>query len=394
MKHTKRLKVATILGTRPEIIRLSCVMALLDRHVDHVIIHTGQNYDYELNEIFFRELGVRKPDYFLNVDTSSLGRVLGNVLISAEDVLLKEQPDAVLILGDTNSSIAGIIAKRLRIPIYHMEAGNRCFDLNVPEEINRRIIDHISDFNLAYTEHARRNLLAEGLPARRIYVTGSPMREVLMTHLEAIRRSTALRDMHLEGERYILASVHREENVDYPCNLKRVLDSLEAVAAEFDFPVIVSTHPRTRKRLESLADRPIAASVQFSKPFGFIDYIHLQMNAFCVISDSGTISEESAILGFPAVTIRTATERPESLDAGTIVLTGLEPSVVVEAVRLQASDRERLRSTPIPAEYMIDNVSDKVVRLIIGTAGLSNQWAGILAPNRSTSDANPRRAEV
>jgi UDP-N-acetylglucosamine 2-epimerase (non-hydrolysing) len=263
-----------------------------------------------------------------------------------------------------------------------MEAGNRCFDLNVPEEINRRIIDHISDFNLAYTEHARRNLLTEGLPARRIFVTGSPMREVLMTHLEAIQKSNALREMSVEREQYVLASVHREENVDNPDNLERILNSLEAVAAEFGLLVIVPTHPRTKNRLELLSHRANCRGIRFCRPFGFIDYVHLQMNAFCVISDSGTISEESAILGFPAVTIRNAMERPEALDAGTMILTGLEPRVVVEAVRLQTGDRERLRSTPIPAEYQVENVSHRVVRLILGTARLSNQWAGIVVPER------------
>ena len=371
------MKVVTILGTRPEIIRLSCVMALLDKHVDHKIVHTGQNYDYELSEVFFKDLNVRKPDYFMKVDTSSLGRVYGGVLIGAEEILTKERPDAVLILGDTNSSIAGIMAKRLKIPIYHMEAGNRCFDFNVPEEINRRIIDHISDFNLVYTEHARRHLLSEGLPHRRIYVTGSPMKEVLMTHIESIKASNALQKLNLKKGEYFLASIHREENVDNSQSLSTLITALETVSEQYKLPVIVSTHPRTRRRLQSLSDRDISQRIQFLKPFGFIDYVHLQMNACCVISDSGTISEESAILSFPALTVRNAMERPEALDAGTIVMTGLEPEVIVSAIKMQISQENRAKKVRIPCEYEIDNVSFRVVKLILGTSKLSHLWDNI-----------------
>jgi len=373
----KKLKVMTILGTRPEIIRLACTMALLDKHVDHKIVHTGQNYDYELSEVFFKELGVRKPDYFLNVNTSSLGQVYGNILIGIEPVLKSENPDAVLILGDTNSSIAGIIAKRMKIPIYHMEAGNRCFDFNVPEEINRRIIDHISDFNLVYTEHARRHLISEGIPHRRIYLTGSPMKEVLMTHLEKIKASNALRELGVEKDHYFLVSAHREENVDNRESLLKILASLERIHKEFDLPVIVSTHPRTRKRLETLGKTGMSDGIRFLKPFGFLDYNWLQMNACCVVSDSGTICEESAILNFPAITIRNAIERPEAMDAGTIIMTGLEPEVIVSAIRMQISEDNKKMPRLIPADYEIENTSYRVVKLIMGTYKLSHIWDNI-----------------
>lgn len=371
------LKVMTILGTRPEIIRLSRVMALLDRHVQHIIVHTGQNYDYELNEVFFNDLEIRKPDYFLQVDTSSLGAVLGDTLIKIEQVLREERPDAVLILGDTNSSVAGIMAKRLKIPIFHMEAGNRCFDFNVPEEINRRIIDHIADFNLVYTEHARRHLLSEGLPHRRIYLTGSPMYEVLTCYRDRIDGAGILDELSLQDQGYFVVSVHREENVDNPANLEKILTVLNRLAERYDVPVIVSTHPRTRKRLEGLQSMEMDPRIRFLKPFGFFDYVHLEMHALCTISDSGTISEESAVLSFPAVTIREAIERPEALDAGSIILTGLDVDTVLGAVGLvMAEDRERLEKE-IPAEYRIRDTSWRVLKLILGTAKMSNIWAGI-----------------
>jgi UDP-N-acetylglucosamine 2-epimerase len=372
------MKVVTILGTRPEIIRLSAVMARLDEHVDHKIVHTGQNYDYELNEVFFEDLKVRKPDYFMNVDTSSLGRVYGGIMIAAEEILKKEQPDAVLILGDTNSSIAGIIARRLKIPIYHMEAGNRCFDLNVPEETNRRVIDHISDFNLCYTEHARRHLISEGLPHRRIYVTGSPMREVLMNHLDRIKQSDAVQRLNLERKKFFLASIHREENVDRRGSLTQLLNAMEALIGEFGYPVVVSTHPRTRNRLEKLGKKDISGKIRFMKPFGFLDYVNLQMNAACVISDSGTICEEASILNFPAITCRNAIERPEAMDTGSIVVTGLDANTIVNAVRLQMSHDIRSKPIAVPADYRIDDTSERVVKLILGTAGLSNLWSGVI----------------
>jgi UDP-N-acetylglucosamine 2-epimerase len=372
-----KIKVITILGTRPEIIRLAATMARLDKHVDHKIVHTGQNYDYELSEVFFKELGVHKPDYFLNVNTSSLGQVYGNILIAIEPILKNEKPDAVLILGDTNSSIAGIIARRMKIPIYHMEAGNRCFDMNVPEETNRRIIDHISDFNLCYTEHARRHLISEGLPHRRIYVTGSPMREVLMTHIEKIKTSNALEKLNLIEKGYFLASIHREENVDRKENLLMLVDALERIAGEFDMPVIVSTHPRTKNRLEKLGRKDISEKIVFMKPFGFFDYVKLQMHAKCVISDSGTICEESSMLNFPAITVRNAIERPEAMDTGSIVVTGVDPDVIIEAIKLQTSDDILKNPVSVPADYKIENTSERVVKLILGTAKLSNLWNGI-----------------
>lgn len=376
MKKSK-IKVVTIVGTRPEIIRLSRVIALLDEYVRHILVHTGQNYDYELNEIFFQDLEIRKPDYFLEVDTSTLGTVMGETLIKSEEVLKKEKPDAVLILGDTNSSIAGIMAKRLKIPIYHMEAGNRSFDLNVPEEINRRIIDHTADFNLVYTEHARRHLLSEGLPHRKIYLTGSPMYEVLTYYKNKIEKSDILPQLKLEKNKYFLISTHREENVDYEINLISILEILNHLAKEYKIPIIVSTHPRTKKRLENLQNIKLEKLIKFLKPFGFSDYIHLQQNAKCVLSDSGTISEESAILSFPALSIRNSMERPEAQDAGTIILTGFDKDTVLDSVNIAISQFDRMKYEDIPLEYRIDNTSWRVLKLIVGTHKLSHIWDGI-----------------
>ncbi len=370
------MKVMTILGTRPEIIRLSRIMAALDHFVDHTLVHTGQNYDYELNGVFFEELGVRRPDHFLDVDTSSLGRSLGEILIKTEAVLLEEQPDAVLVLGDTNSAIATLMAKRMKIPTYHMEAGNRSFDANVPEEINRKMVDHLADFNLVYTEHARRHLISEGLPHRFIYLTGSPMREVLDSMLPQIEQSKALETLGLEAGRYFIVSVHREENVDSRENLKKVVGCLQALNNTFGYPVVVSTHPRTRNRLEKLGLAEDSDAIRYLKPFGFLDYNHLQMNAHCAISDSGTISEESAILGFPAVTLRRSIERPEGLDTGTIALTGLDSRALIDGVRIATANRTIFSSaeSEMPVEYAVRNTSERVVRLITGTAGLARHW--------------------
>jgi UDP-N-acetylglucosamine 2-epimerase len=373
-----RLKVMTVLGTRPEIIRLSRVMALLDQHVQHVLVHTGQNSDYELSEIFFHDLNVRRPDYFLNIDRSSLGTILGDVLIKSEEVLAAERPDAVLILGDTNSAFAGILARRMKIPVYHMEAGNRSFDFNVPEEINRRIIDHVSDFNLVYTEHARRNLLAEGIHPRRIYLTGSPMREVLDANRAGIAESDILDRLHLDRRKFFVVSMHRAENVDNRSRLSQLLETLNRLASIYEWPVVVSTHPRTRDRLAALGLQH-HANVRFLPPFGYHDYLRLQTEAYCTLSDSGTISEESSILGFPAVTMRNAIERPEALDTGHIVLTGLDPETILRAVELVAAGRELDRHQPIAPEYEIRNTSQRVVKLILGTAKLGHVWDGIVA---------------
>jgi len=376
-----KLKVMTILGTRPEIIRLARVMARLDAHTDQVIVHTGQNYDYELNEIFFEDLGVRRPDHFLGTGGGSLGETLGKILTESEKVLHDERPDAVLVLGDTNSAIAAIMARRLKIPVYHMEAGNRSFDRNVPEETNRKIVDHISDFNLVYTEHARRHLLAEGIQHRRIYLTGSPMREVLEHYRQKIEASNVLERLSLKPRGYFIVSLHREENVDNSERLQALVDALNALAERYDMPVIVSTHPRTRKRLEALGTAAIDTRIQYMKPFGFHDYNHLQMKAFCAISDSGTIAEEASMLGFPAITPRDAIERPEGLDTGCLIMTGLHKDTMldgVDAVTAMFAERVAAGSPhPVPVDYQITNTSERVVSLIVGTARLSNSWDGI-----------------
>lgn len=376
-----KLKVTTVLGTRPEIIRLSRVMARLDRHCDHRIVHTGQNWDFELNQVFFDDLGVRKPDHFLGVDTSSLGAVLGGILIETEKVLKADRPDALLVLGDTNSAISAIMARRLKIPIYHMEAGNRSFDRNVPEETNRRLVDHISDFNLVYTEHARRHLLSEGMAHRRVYLTGSPMREVLEHYRSQIDSSAILSQLDLTDGQYFIVSMHREENVDSSERLKSLVETLNALATQYEVPVIVSTHPRTRNRLEALEDVALDPRVRYLKPFGFHDYNHLQMHAMCAISDSGTIAEESSLLDFPAITPRDAIERPEALDTGNIIATGLDRATMlagIDAVITMHSERKAAGiAKVVPQDYQIANTSERVVKLILGTTKLSNQWDGI-----------------
>ena len=394
------MKVLTVVGTRPEIIRLSRVMSLLDQHTDHVIAHTGQNYDYELNEIFFKDLELRKPDYFLNVDVSSLEASVGDIIRKSGELLRKEKPDALVVLGDTNSCLSAYMAKRLHIPIFHMEAGNRCFDFNVPEEINRRVIDHISDFNLVYTEHARRHLISEGLPHRRIYLTGSPMYEVLNYYRPKIEDSRILEELSLQqpetgnqqpasaksygwqseepGTRnYFLVSTHREENVDNPGNLHKILTVLNKLCEIYSLPVVVSTHPRTRKRLEDVRDIKINPMIQFLKPFGFLDYNKLQMCAKCTLSDSGTISEESAILNFPAISLRQSMERPEAQDAGTIILTGFEPEVVLASIETAIKEHEQKIPKLVSPDYMVPDTSWRVLKLILGLSLLSNKWHGI-----------------
>lgn len=376
MKNT-RLKVLTVVGTRPEIIRLSRVMSLLDEHVDHIIAHTGQNYDYELNEIFFKDLDLRKPDFFLNVDVSSLEASVGDIIRKSGELLRKEKPDALLVLGDTNSCLSAYMAKRLHIPIFHMEAGNRCFDFNVPEEINRRVIDHIADFNLVYTEHARRHLISEGLPHRRIYLTGSPMYEVLNHYRPKIDASDILDTLKLTKGQYFVVSVHREENVDNPENLKRILLILNRMAEDYRVPVIVSTHPRTRKRLEAADNLKMNSLIRFLKPFGFTDYVHLQMNALCTVSDSGTISEESAILNFPAISLRNSMERPEAQDAGTIILTGFDLNLVMGSIRISIKEHEVPHDRLISPDYHVPDTSLRVLKLLQGLSSLSNKWYGI-----------------
>lgn len=379
----QKLKVMTILGTRPEIIRLSRVMAALDHYCDHVLVHTGQNYDHSLNTVFFDDLGLRAPDHFLGAGGGSLGETLSKIISESERVLKTERPDAVLVLGDTNSAISAIMARRMKIPVYHMEAGNRSFDRNVPEETNRKLVDHIADFNLVYTEHARRHLLSEGLPHRRIYMTGSPMREVLDHYRPRIEGSDVLSRLNLAKRRYFIVSLHREENVDNSARLTELVAMLNLLAETHDMPVIVSTHPRTRKRLDMLGNAKLDSRVHYMDPFGFSDYNHLQMKAFCAISDSGTIAEEASILGFPAVTPRDSIERPEGLDVGCLIMSGLDRMAMASAVKTVTqmfADRETNgRSQPVPADYCVANTSDRVVNLIVGTAKLSNGWDGIRA---------------
>jgi UDP-N-acetylglucosamine 2-epimerase len=376
MTGASSLRVMTVVGTRPEIIRLSCTIARLDAAFEHTLVHTGQNYDYELGQVFFEQLGLRAPDRNLKVDTSTLGHVLGETLIGVEDALREVKPHALLVLGDTNSSISAVIAKRLQVPVYHMEAGNRCFDGNVPEEVNRRLVDHVADFNLVYTEHARRNLIAEGLPARRMMLTGSPMAEVLARYAMAIEGSPILSRLGLQPQGYIVVSAHREENVDEPGRLATLVETMIEVYRHFGLPVVVSTHPRTRSRLD---ESGVAAGegIQFHKPFGFLDYAQLQRKSFCVLSDSGTISEESSLLRFPAVTLRDAIERPEALETGSIVTSGLESGVVIDAVRLVVEQWSNGDVPPVPDDYQILNCSQRVVNFIRSTAHLHHAWAGI-----------------
>ena len=380
MSSPEKLTVVTVVGTRPEIIRLSRVIPLLDKHFNHIFVNTGQNKDPMLSKIFFDELEIRTPDLYLDVDTSTLGAVLGDTLAKIEKVFLEHKPDAVLILGDTNSAISAVLAKRMHIPVYHMEAGNRSFDENVPEETNRRLVDHVSDFNLPYTEHARRNLLAEGLPPRRIMVSGSPMREVLDSYMQKIHASNILEVLDLEPQKYFLVSAHRQENVDSPERLKDLLETLKKVHETWGLPIMVSTHPRTRKQLDSIPGYKETKGVVFHEPFGFVDYNKLQLNAKCVLSDSGTISEESIILGFPAVTIRDSMERPEALEFGGIVMTGLKAPNVIAGIRSVTEDRSSSKESSrnlLPAGYEVNDCSTRVVRFMLSTISRHHEWAGI-----------------
>jgi len=370
----KKLKLMTLVGTRPEIIKLCRVIHELDKHTEHILVHSGQNYDYELNEIFFQQLAIRKPDYFLNAVGENAAHTIGNVIAGSDDLLAKVCPDAFLLLGDTNSCLSAIAAKRRKIPIFHMEAGNRCFDQRVPEEINRKIIDHISDINLPYTEHARRYLLAEGLKPETVIKTGSPMKEVLTHYRPQIEASDILDRLKLEAGRYFVVSAHREENIDNDTNFSDLMTSLKAIANTYDLPLIVSTHPRTRNRMESLKLGELDQRIHFLKPLGFLDYVKLQMHARCVVSDSGTITEESSILSFPAVTIRQAHERPEGMDEGTLIMCGLKAESVLEAITVASAHyAETTRPFNIVADYDTANVSQKVLRIIMSYTDYVNR---------------------
>ena len=375
--------IVTIVGTRPEIIRLARLIPLLDETVNHIFVHTGQNTDPKLTDIFFSELKIRKPDYFLEVNTASLGSVLGDTLIKVEEIFIKHKPNGVAILGDTNSSIAAVLAKRMQIPVYHMEAGNRSFDENVPEETNRRMIDHAADFNLPYTEHARRNLLNEGLHPRRILLTGSPMKEILDHFKIDIEASSVLESLKLKKNEYFLVSAHRQENVDSEIRLMNLLESLTGISETWGLPVVVSTHPRTRKQMQSLPGFKEIPNVLFHEPFGFFDYNKLQINAKCVISDSGSISEESSILGFPAITIRDSMERPEALDSGSIIMTGLRKDEVLAGINAVISQRKSYENT-MPPGYEVSDFSKRVVNFILSTVWRHHEWAGLREVARPT----------
>lgn len=368
------LKVMTIVGTRPELIKMSRVIAEFDRHTQHVLVHTGQNYDYELNQIFFDDLGIRKPDHFLAAVGENAAQTIGQVIIKSDAVMAQENPDAVLLYGDTNSCLAVLSAKRRKIPVFHMEAGNRCFDERVPEELNRKVLDHLSDINLVLSEHARRYLIAEGVKPETIIKTGSHMREVLDHYLPKIQASDVLGRMGLTSGRYFLVSMHREENVDVPENLRLLLDSLNALAQAHGFPVIVSTHPRTRNRLEEMGLGTPHALVQFVKPFGFLDYVRLQMEAACVVSDSGTITEEASLLNLPAITIRNAHERPEGMDVGTLIMSGLDKAHVLDAVRVVLAQHVRGSTSvrPVP-DYEAPAVAQQVLRVVMSYTGYVNR---------------------
>ena len=359
----KKLKVMTILGTRPEIIRLSVMIEKFDQYFNHILVHTGQNYDYNLNQVFFKELGIRKPDCYLDSVGENLGESIGNIIARAYNLMQEKQPDAVLILGDTNSALAAIAAKRLKIPIFHMEAGNRCWDWNVPEMVNRTIVDHISDINMPYTEHSRRYLIAEGVDGKTMFVTGSPLGEVMDRHMEAIKKSGVLVRLGLKPQKYMLLSAHREENIDNEEHFLSLMESINVLAEKYQLPIIYSMHPRSKKFIEQRKFKfhPLVRSMQ---PFGFLDYNHLQMNAYCVLSDSGTLSEESAMMHFPAVLMRTSTERPEVLDKGTIVVGGIKGNDVEQAVELAVSMFEHGEETVMAEDYADKNVSVKVVKII------------------------------
>lgn len=359
-------KVMTIVGTRPELIKMSRVIAELDQHVNHLLVHTGQNYDYELNELFFEDLGIRKPDYFLGAVGDNAAQTIARVIEKSDAILEKEKPDAVLLYGDTNSCLAVIAAKRRKIPVFHMEAGNRCFDQRVPEELNRKVLDHLSDINLVLTEHARRYLIAEGIRPETIIKTGSHMQEVLEYYMPQIEKSDILNKLGLKSNQFFIVSAHREENIDSPQNMQDMIQTLNALAQDFKVPVIVSTHPRTKKKLDSMELGKLDPLVQFLKPFGFCDYIKLQIEALCVVSDSGTISEEGSLLNLPAITIRNAHERPEGMDVGTVIMSGLKKDRVLDAVKVIIAQHDKTkRVMHAVADYEGGPVSKQILRIVL-----------------------------
>lgn len=372
----------TIAGTRPELIKMSRVIAEFDQHTHHILVHTGQNYDYELNQVFFDDLGIRKPDYFLEAAGKDAAQTIGQVIMKADEVLEKESPDAVLLYGDTNSCLAVISAKRRKIPVFHMEAGNRCFDQRVPEELNRKVLDHLSDINLVLTEHARRYLIAEGIRPETIIKTGSHMHEVLDFYREKIDSSDVVARLNLEVGKYFVVSIHREENVDTPENLTDLLQTLNALAEQYQYPVIVSTHPRTRTRLDALESRTIHSLVNFVKPFGFCDYIKLQRDSACVLSDSGTITEEASLLNLPAITLRTAHERPEGMDVGTLIMSGLKAGKVLDAVSVIIAQHDRSqRHIPVVDDYDAGPVSRQVLRVVMSYVDYVNRTVWFKPPS-------------
>jgi UDP-N-acetylglucosamine 2-epimerase (non-hydrolysing) len=368
------LKVMTLVGTRPELIKMSRVIAELDKHVNHVLVHSGQNYDFELNQVFFDDLEIRKPDYFLGAAGDTAAKTIAEVISKADEVFEAEKPDALLLYGDTNTCLAVIAAKRRKIPVFHMEAGNRCFDQRVPEELNRKVLDHLSDINMVLTEHARRYLIAEGIRPETIIKTGSHMEEVLDYYMPKILTSDVLAREGLEQDKFFIISAHREENVDTPENLRDLLNTLRALADKYQYPIIVSTHPRTRKRLEAIGESLDHPLIRFSKPFGLLDYIKLQMSAFCVLSDSGTITEEASLLNLPAITIRNAHERPEGMDEGTLIMSGLKVEGVLDAVRVVTSQHDRTqRVIPVVRDYQAGPVSKQVVRVVLSYTDYINR---------------------
>lgn len=363
------MKVMTIVGTRPEIIKLACVIKELDKYTDHILVHTGQNYDYELNQVFFDDLGLREPDVYMNAAGENAAETIGNVIKISDELFKKYKPDAVLLYGDTNSCLAVISAKRNKIPVFHMEAGNRCFDERVPEEINRKVLDHLSDINMTLTEHARRYLIAEGIRPETIIKTGSSMKEVFAMNKDKIENSDVLNRLELKEKEYFVLSTHREENVDNPDNFNKLLNSINKVAEEYKMPIVFSVHPRTRKKIEEIGFK-FNPLVKYMKPLGFNDYNKLQMNAFCVISDSGTITEESSILGFPAITVRQAHERPEGMDEGTLIMSGVDSETILDSIKIVTDQNVKMNMVK---DYDVDHLASKVVRIIMSYTGYINR---------------------